>query len=173
MALFPGWQAPDFTIDTTTGPIRFHAWGQGCWRIVMTHPGDYSPHSLRLALRQIRSGTASIHLLGLSPFPDADQDRDMMVRSGATALADLTDLATVTDDTARVMALWQGIAVDAGQDSPPVEMHAAFIVDPENRIHSTVTYPPATGRDFAEVLRVLPEPAPHCCPTLESARHAA
>ena len=172
MALFPGWQAPDFTTDTTTGPIRFHEWGQGCWRIVLTHPGDYSPHSLRQALRRIRSHMVDIYLLGLSPLPAPEATPGGVALPGTTALAGLAQFATITDDPAPIRALWRGIAVDAGQDSDQMEEHAVFIVDPANRIYSTITYPPATGRNFDEVLRVVPEPEPGC-PTLKPARRAA
>ena len=37
----------------------------------------------------------------------------------------------------------------------PATVRSVFIVGPDKKIKLTITYPPSTGRNFAEVIRVL------------------
>src|SRR5690606_12632005 len=43
MAILIGDTAPDFTLDSTEGPIHFHDYIDGSWAVLFSHPKNYTP----------------------------------------------------------------------------------------------------------------------------------
>src|SRR5690606_14163250 len=43
MSLQLGQPAPDFTARTTAGDLRFHAWRDGAWAVLFSHPANFTP----------------------------------------------------------------------------------------------------------------------------------
>ncbi|WP_395370860.1 peroxidase [Komagataeibacter diospyri] len=152
MAISPGWTAPDFVTETNMGLIRFHTWGHGCWRIVLTHPADYTMQSLRAGIRWARTCPQPVRLLGLSPV-HPPRLADAQTHPNAIALPDVPDFPVIHDDMGRIAGLWQGVAVDVGPENPALEEHAAFIIDPDNTVRSTLLHSPVTGHDFGQIIR--------------------
>ena len=79
MAIRIGDVAPDFTAETTEGPIHFHEWIGDQWAILFSHPKDFTPvcttelgYMARLKPEFDRRNTK---VLGLSADPVSDHAR--------------------------------------------------------------------------------------------------
>ena len=71
MALQLGDTAPDFSAETTQGPIQFHEWKEDSWTVFFSHPKDFTPVcttelgytaalSEEFALRNVRAIAVSV-----------------------------------------------------------------------------------------------------------------
>jgi alkyl hydroperoxide reductase subunit AhpC len=154
MALRLGDTAPNFTAETTEGPIDFYQWKGDGWAVLFSHPKDFTPVCTTelgrvggLKNEFARRGT---RVIGLSVDP---------VSSHKTWARDIKDVTgydvnfPMIGDPDRIVAnLYDMIHPNA---SDTMTVRSVFIVGPDNKVKLTLTYPASTGRNFAEILRVL------------------
>lgn len=154
MALLLGDLAPDFEIDTTDGPIKFHDWIGDDWVIFFSHPADFTPVcttelgcTAKLKEEFAKRGAKAI---ALSVDPVDDHKRwigDIEETQGVTM-----NFPIIADVDRQVSDLYQMIHPNA---DPKATVRAVYIIDPNKKIRATFTYPPSAGRNFDEVLRLL------------------
>ena len=154
MALLLGDTAPDFEIDTTDGPIKFHDWIGDEWTIFFSHPADFTPvcttelgYTAKLKDEFAKRGAKAI-ALSVDPVEDHKSwIGDIEETQGVTM-----NFPIIADVNREVSNLYQMIHPNA---DPKVTVRAVYIIDPNKKIRATFTYPPSAGRNFDEVLRLL------------------
>jgi alkyl hydroperoxide reductase subunit AhpC len=154
MSLRLGDNAPDFTAETSAGPIRFHEWIGDRWAILFSHPRDFTPvcttelgYVARLRPEFDRRG---VKVLGLSIDPldaHARWARDIQETQGHAP-----DFPLIADPDRKVANLY-GMMHPAHDEVFTVR--TVFVIDPRKKIRLMITYPQTTGRNFDEILRVV------------------
>lgn len=154
MSLHIGDTAPDFTVDTTTGPISLHDWAGTSWVFFFSHPADFTPvcttemgTTARLAAEFDKR---NVKPLGLSTdtveehlewVKDVDETQNVTLR-----------FPIVADPDLEIAKLYDMIHPD---QSETAAVRSVFIIDPAKKIRLTMTYPMSVGRNFDEILRVI------------------
>jgi alkyl hydroperoxide reductase subunit AhpC len=154
MTLRLGDLAPDFTAESTEGPIRFHEWIGDAWAILFSHPRDFTPVCTTelgyVARLKPEFGRRGVKVIGLSVDPvDAH-------RAWADDIRDTQGHALnfpVIADPDRTVAALYGMIHPAHDEVFTVR--TVFVIDPRKKIRLLITYPQTTGRNFDEILRVV------------------
>jgi alkyl hydroperoxide reductase subunit AhpC len=156
-------EAPDFAAETTEGTIRFHDWLGDSWGILFSHPKDFTP----VCTTELGSVAAlkgeferrNCKVLGISV--DGVSDHHAWSGDIASSQGHALNYPLVGDPRLEVVKLYDMLPADAGESCEgrtPVDNQTArsvFVVGPDKKIKATLTYPMSTGRNFAEILRLL------------------
>ena len=154
MSLRLGDTAPDFTADTTEGPIRFHEWIENRWAILFSHPRDFTPVCTTelgyVARLRPEFDTRGVKVIGLSIDPlDAHRGWAADIKETQGYAPNFPIIA----DPERKVANLYGMMHPAHDEVYTVR--TVFVIDPKQKIRLTITYPQTTGRNFDEILRVI------------------
>ena len=154
MALQLGDLAPDFTAQTTEGPITFHAWLGNRWGVLFSHPKDFTPVCTtelgEIAKLKPEFDRRGVKIIGLSV--DAVADHLAWSRDIADVQGHAPNFPMIADTDRRISLLY-GMIHPSASDSMTVR--SVFVIGPDKRIKLMLTYPASTGRNCAELLRVL------------------
>lgn len=154
MTIQLGQIAPDFEQDTTQGRLRFHEWAGGHWVVLFSHPRDYTPvcttelgEVARLKPEFDRRGVRVIGLSVDTPERHGGWEQDIMDTQGSRV-----NFPMIADADRRVSDLYGMVHPEA---DAALTVRTVFVIDPAKRVRLMLTYPPSTGRNFAEILRVI------------------
>ena len=162
MQLRIGDEAPDFTAQTTEGPISFHDWIGDKWAILFSHPKDFTPVCTTelgyLAHLKPEFDKRNTKILGLSIDPVEDHARwakDIEETQGKAP-----NYPIIGDADLTVAKLYDMIHPNASGAQPRTAadnatIRSVFVVGPDKKVKLILTYPMTTGRNFDEVLRVI------------------
>lgn len=146
--------APDFTQDSSIGPISFHDWLGDSWAILFSHPADYTPvcttelgATARLA-GEFKKRNVKAIALSVDPV----ESHHGWIKDINETQSTEVNFPIIADADRKVSELYDLIHPNA---STTATVRSVFIIDPNKKIRLTLTYPASTGRNFNELLRVI------------------
>jgi alkyl hydroperoxide reductase subunit AhpC len=155
--------APDFTAETTQGPIKFHEWIGDGWAILFSHPKDFTPVCTTelgyMAGLEPDFKKRNTKIIGLSVDP---------VDSHGKWAADIEETQghkvkypMIGDPQLKIAKLYDMLPADAGETSDGrtpannATVRTVYVIGPDKKIKMMLSYPMSTGRNFDEILRVI------------------
>ena len=155
--------APDFTAETTAGPISFHDWIGDGWAVLFSHPKNFTPVCTTelgamagIAPEFTRRG---VKIIGISVDPVESHHKwkgDIQTATGFSV-----DYPLIGDRDLKVAKLYDMLPATAGDSSEgrtPADnatVRSVYVIGPDKRIKLILTYPMTTGRNFNEILRAI------------------
>jgi alkyl hydroperoxide reductase subunit AhpC len=155
--------APDFTAETTQGPISFHEWIGSGWAVLFSHPKDFTPVCTTelgyMAGLSDEFAKRNCKIVGLSVDPVTSHSKwaDEIHETQGHAVT----YPMIGDPELKIAKLYDMLPADAGDTSEGrtaannATVRTVFVVGPDKKIKLMLVYPMSTGRNFNEVLRVL------------------
>jgi len=155
--------APDFTAETTQGPLRFHEWIGNGWALLFSHPKDFTPVCTtelgRLAGLKAEFERRNCRILGISV--DGVSDHEKWSKDIEASQGNAVTYPLIGDPTLEIVKLYDMLPADTGDSSKGrtaadnATARSVFLIGPDKKIKATITYPMSTGRNFEEILRLL------------------
>ncbi|MDR3509562.1 MAG: peroxiredoxin [Caulobacteraceae bacterium] len=156
-------EAPNFTAQTTEGPITFHDWIGDGWAILFSHPKDFTPVCTTelgyMAGLKPQFDRRNTKIIGLSVDPvdnHARWSKDIEETQGHAV-----NYPMIADTDLKVATLYDMLPEGAGATSEGrtaadnATVRAVFVIGPDKKIKAMLIYPMTSGRNFDEVLRLL------------------
>src|ERR1700750_2171881 len=145
---------PDFTQESTIGPLNFYDWAGSDWVVLFSHPKDFTPVCTTelgtVAKLKPEFEKRGVKVIGLSVDPaasHADWAKDIEETQGARL-----NFPLLADHDRKVADLYGMIHPNA---SDTLTVRSVFVIDPTRKVRLLLTYPASTGRNFDELLRVI------------------
>ncbi|MCH4896440.1 peroxiredoxin [Marinilabiliaceae bacterium JC040] len=155
-----GEKAPEFKAVTTQGEINFPSDYTGKWKILFSHPADFTPVCTTefMAFGSMYSEFENLNcqLVGLSVdglHSHIAWLRTIKEKIDYKGMKDLEIKFPLIDDVSMKVAKLYGMIQP--NESETAAVRAVFFVDPENIIRTIMYYPLSLGRNFDEIKRVL------------------
>jgi len=153
--------APNFKADTTQGPIDFHEFIGNNWVVLFSHPEDYTPVCTTelgaFAKLEPEFTKRGVKLIGLSA--NTIESHGGWIKDIDEISGSKLSFPIIGDKQRQVAYLYDMLD---HQDTTNVDskgiaftIRSVFIIDPKKTIRLILSYPASTGRNTAEVLRVV------------------
>jgi alkyl hydroperoxide reductase subunit AhpC len=154
MTLRLGDTAPDFTQESTEGPIQFHQWAGDSWVVLFSHPADFTP-VCTTELGKTAALGGEFAKRGVKPIAvsvDPVEQHKSWVNDINETQNTTVNFPILADADRKVATLYDMIHPNSLANAT---VRSVFIIDPKKVIRTTLTYPASTGRNFDEILRVI------------------
>lgn len=155
--------APDWTAETTQGKISFHDFVEKSkkWVVLFSHPADFTPVCTTElgAFSKLAPEFAkrNVTLLGLSTEDVPSHNKwikDIEDVTGGNPFS----FPIIADPTKEIAFKYDMVSEEDFHklaNQMVATVRSVFIIDPSKKVRLIMTYPASTGRNSAEVLRVI------------------
>jgi len=158
-----GDEAPNFTAQTTEGPIDFHQWIGNSWAVLFSHPKDFTPVCTTelgyMARIKSEFDKRNTKIIGLSV--DSVDDHKRWAKDIAETQGTAPNYPMIGDSDYQVAKLYDMLPASVSGDpkgrtpADNATVRSVFVVGPDKKIKLIMLYPMTTGRNFDELLRAL------------------
>src|SRR5262249_20038524 len=157
-----GDSVPNFTAETSMGPIDFHEFIGDSWCVFFSHPADLTPvcttefgTTAKLRDEWSKRGTK---VIGLSV--DSAEDHARWIADINETQQTQVDFPIIADKDRRVAMLFGMLDATtfhhgAASRGATMTVRNVFIISPSKRVELILSYPAFIGRNFDEILRVV------------------
>ena len=154
MAVRLGDVAPNFKANTSVGEIDFHEWLGNSWGLLFSHPADYTPVCTTELGRTAALGgefqKRNVKPIAVSVDP-LTSHQGWIKDIEETQNVEM-NFPIIADDDRQVAELYDMIHPNADEKAT---VRTVFVIGPDKKVKLTLTYPPSTGRNFLEIIRVI------------------
>ena len=154
MSLHLGDTVPDFTQESTMGPINLFDFAGDNWVILFSHPKDFTPVCTTelgaVAKMKAEFDKRGVKVIGLSVDSLDSHNRwleDIKETQGA-----VLNFPLLADEDKKVANLYGMMHPNSDN---VFTVRSVYVIDPAKKLRLTLTYPAPTGRNFDEILRVV------------------
>ncbi len=152
--------APSFKAVTTQGEINFPGDFKGKWKILFSHPADFTPvctsEFMTFASMAKEFEALNTQLVGLSVdglYSHIAWLRTIKEKINWKGMKDVEVKFPLIVDIKTDVASLYGM-IHPG-DNETAAVRAVFFIDPQDRIRTIMYYPIVLGRNFDEIKRVI------------------
>ena len=154
MTLRLGDVAPDFTAETTDGTVSFHDWKSGSWAVLFSHPADFTPVCTTElgATAALKGEFDKRNVKAIAISVDPIESHNGWASDIGEVSGHPLNFPIIADPDKTVSIAYDMIHPGEGDTST---VRSVFIIDTNNKVRLTLTYPKSVGRNFDEIVRVI------------------
>ena len=149
-----GESAPSFKSNTTNGELKFPEDYGESWKILFSHPGDFTPVCTTelgtVAKYKAEFDKRNVKVVALSV--DGLKSHDGWVKDINETQNTIVNFPIIADEDSKVATLYDMIHPNADNK---LTVRSVFVIGADKKVKLMITYPASTGRNFDELLRVI------------------
>jgi alkyl hydroperoxide reductase subunit AhpC len=163
MSLALGDTAPDFSAETTQGPISFHDWIGDSWAVLFSHPRAFTPVCTTelgsVARLKPEWEKRNVKVIGISVDPvENNNGWNQDIKDVTGYEPDYPVIGDADFKVSKAYGMLEGGVEGEATERTPAQnstVRNVFVIGPDKKVKLILVYPMTTGRNFDEILRVI------------------
>lgn len=154
-----GSEAPSFTAETTNGTLNFPADYGKKWKVLFSHPQDFTPvcsselSELASMQSEFKQLNAQIAIISADNLDEHNRWKKWLENLNYKDRGNLKIEFPLIDDHTHVISKQYGMIHEP--TSTNKDIRGVYIIDPKNVVRSINFYPMQVGRNMKEIERIL------------------